>query len=936
MNIRLYIFVFLVFGRIFVSNSQNIQYDIELKNIDSLFFAVVTMTIPDNVDIPTDSILIQWPLISYTQKHSSFTQSLIKSGETEFYLRRARERAFINNCEIVIDGQNFKFRPNELENNFLVLPQPKNRVISFSYDFVLPEWHFSMGIYKDKIISLAYFYPKLVDIDGQWKKQSYKKESFCTYYKQDVTLHVPHLDSFFIVANGRVDSSSEKSTIYANDVSQLFVSYVNHKAKISQEVLFSGAQKVNYTITHDSLTPLSKELALDSLQSIFNRLTSILGPYPYEHLVINNIGKGQNSDYDSGVFFISDNKYNFYFQLINTWLKGQFKKDCRTDNWMIRGLSIFYFNQLNLDKPIQSQYKQNFKSNYEAQLYNVSLNSKKIGNKQCVLKNYYLSVSFFEYIEEILGQKALNLALNNLIKTQTELNVNHLIQELKKHTSESLDFINVFVNNETPISFNIKKVDLGAKGTEVVVESDKNIFLPIPMTVGLRNNEQKTIIIPPFEGEKTISLPEINFSDVLYIVLDKNQTLPDVKRKDNMWIFDKEIDQIEFYKQNPKYNNRFYRVFPTITYNDNNRFMAGIYYSNNSDRNYKKTGYMLHPSYSLRKNKIQGEASIYHDIYTQNPIIDRIRLSTEVRSYFFNYFEDQDYAQQYVRIDPEIHLRFKKALRRGADSGISLKTYFIREDNSFGEGGMLPIERSENFTIFRAKYYQTHPGILTSSHHEVSLEQQSYNEESYLKLTASWMQNWMYKDKKYMSLRLFGSGFLVNTQRQSSSYQSELVRGSIALIHQGFNDYTYDEYFFGRQNQNQTQRHQVSMYNGGGFKTAVGSAHSIGMSNNFALAANWSMDLPFSPKILPIQLYYDIGTYSTYSGEKFVNNVMYNGGVSLGLLGIFYIHVPFVYSEDLGNIHKEVHKNLFNRISFSFNLDRLSTSNLLFKNFRKW
>ena len=112
--------------------------------------------------------------------------------------------------------------------------------------------------------------------------------------------------------------------------------------------------------------------------------------------------------------------------------------------------------------------------------------------------------------------------------------------------------------------------------------------------------------------------------------------------------------------------------------------------------------------------------------------------------------------------------------------------------------------------------------------------------------------------------------------------------------------------------------------NGGGFKTPVGSQFSIGTSNNFAAALNTSIDLPFRQSWFPIRAYFDIGTASVKEGDKFVNRWMYNGGLSLNFDDIFAIHCPLIYSKDLGNIYKEVHKSFFSRLSFSVNLNRVN------------
>jgi hypothetical protein len=163
---------------------------------------------------------------------------------------------------------------------------------------------------------------------------------------------------------------------------------------------------------------------------------------------------------------------------------------------------------------------------------------------------------------------------------------------------------------------------------------------------------------------------------------------------------------------------------------------------------------------------------------------------------------------------------------------------------------------------------------------------------------------------------------LANTNRNILSQ----TIGSIALIYDGYNDYRYDEYFFSRQNQNLLFDDQVSLSNGGGFKTPVGGSKfsSFANSNNFAASLNASVDLPFSQPWFPLRAYFDLGTYTSSNGDKFTNNWMYNGGFSLNFSDIVAIHCPLIYSKDLGNLYKEVHKTFFSRLSFTINLHKLN------------
>jgi hypothetical protein len=82
------------------------------------------------------------------------------------------------------------------------------------------------------------------------------------------------------------------------------------------------------------------------------------------------------------------------------------------------------------------------------------------------------------------------------------------------------------------------------------------------------------------------------------------------------------------------------------------------------------------------------------------------------------------------------------------------------------------------------------------------------------------------------------------------------------------------------------------------------------------------------PKWIPLRAYFDIGSYSTYSSEKFKNNIIYNGGLSLHYRDIGAIHIPLFFSDNLGSIYKSEHKSFFSRISFSINLNKIELGKL--------
>ena len=368
-------------------------------------------------------------------------------------------------------------------------------------------------------------------------------------------------------------------------------------------------------------------------------------------------------------------------------------------------------------------------------------------------------------------------------------------------------------------------------------------------------------------------------------------------------------------------------LFPA--YNDNDGFMCGFLITNGITKVHPKFSFSFSPSYTFTNSKLLGQSWLNFDHVTKQDNIAMISYRVGIKSFDFNINKKFNYSQRYLRFDPSVTFHFRHLSPDVKQSQLALKSFFINEEEAVFVNGDFDKLSNKSTLIHRIVYQRLFEDDIQRSDIDLSLEYQAYNSDHYLKVMAISDQRYLYSSKKNLYFRFFATGFIVNTQRMSGSFQNIFTRGSIALIQQGFNDYSYDEYFFSRQNQNGFQDDQVSLTSGGGFKTPVGSAYSIGMSNNFAAAVNFSADIPFRiPTWLPLRIYFDAGTYSTYSGTKFISNMIYNGGFSFNFNDVAALHIPLFYSNDLGNIYKETHNDFFSRMSFTLNLHRLKFKNL--------
>lgn len=365
-------------------------------------------------------------------------------------------------------------------------------------------------------------------------------------------------------------------------------------------------------------------------------------------------------------------------------------------------------------------------------------------------------------------------------------------------------------------------------------------------------------------------------------------------------------------------------IYPA--YNDNDGWMAGMTLSNTHPYRIRALTWAVSPMYSFRNKKLLGQGWIQYDKANRDneSNLDYTRFRLDLKTFDMDFNEKWDYTLRYFKTDPSVQFQFRHADTTGITSALSFRCIMIFEDQPvFMKGSFIGLKNKSSF-IPQLQYEWAKVHIHTQSALELKAEFQKYDQKNYLKLTATGAHRWSYLQDKNMGIRFFASGFMLNSERKTNSFQNQLVRGSIALIQHGFNDYTYDEYFLSRQNQSGFQDRQVSISQGGGFKTPVGSAHSTGMSNNYAASINLYVDAPFKASWLPLQAYFDLGLYSRYQGGRFVSNTMYNGGLALNYSDVLCIYFPFIYSEELSNIYKEVHPDFFSKISFGINFEKLN------------
>lgn len=499
----------------------------------------------------------------------------------------------------------------------------------------------------------------------------------------------------------------------------------------------------------------------------------------------------------------------------------------------------------------------------------------------------------------------------------------------------------------------IKKPDFAVTGISKEKSSDLYAFtirntggvnVPLSVSFWKKDSLENTTWIEPFSGKIVLKHP---LSDA--IILDplfKGVTI----RRDNDQMRVKGMFRkvepliIRFLPGIDRPDRTNLYILPAIAYNQNDQLMAGVVLYNGLFPS-KKMDFYLAPLYSFTTNSIAGIAEIRRHFYSESKLLHRLTLALEAKSFHFDQYAAAKESLRYLRLVPSIQWIFNKPTRSKTEHSFMYRFLWLKEQYpAFNDGGEYEGIKGETSKIHEWSYQLDNTNALSPYRLKVSLEHQRYEQLNgdpgkYLRLTASWSNSIYYAPDKAFSIRFFGGYFIQNTGRDAgnilASYRS---RGSLGLSSQGFNDYKYDEFHFGRNSASGIGSRQVSMTEGGmKFNFGAPFANTAGFSNDFIFAMNLKASLPKDlPLKLPLKPYFDAGYFHnaqpTGADDSFEDQFFWSAGIMLDLGNVFGLYFPVVQSKNLENLYAEkAAGNYLKRITFSFNINGLRPADLLSK-----
>jgi hypothetical protein len=185
-------------------------------------------------------------------------------------------------------------------------------------------------------------------------------------------------------------------------------------------------------------------------------------------------------------------------------------------------------------------------------------------------------------------------------------------------------------------------------------------------------------------------------------------------------------------------------------------------------------------------------------------------------------------------------------------------------------------------------------------------------------------------NKSGLNLRFFAGKFFytgaktISKQFETDRYQLNMTGAN------GYEDYTYSNYFIGRNEFDGFGNRQIMMRDGG-FKVRSDLLSSkIGKTDNWLSAINVVSDI--ADKKFPIKIFADIGTYAdAWQNNAPTSRFLYDAGIQLSLFHeTLNIYLPLLYSKEYKDYFKStLGSNYFVKtISFSIDIQNFTLRKL--------
>ncbi|HTN05284.1 M1 family metallopeptidase [Agriterribacter sp.] len=368
-------------------------------------------------------------------------------------------------------------------------------------------------------------------------------------------------------------------------------------------------------------------------------------------------------------------------------------------------------------------------------------------------------------------------------------------------------------------------------------------------------------------------------------------------------------------------------IAPALGFNYYDKLMAGAVIHNYS-LPFTRFRFIAVPLYATGSKQFNGIGRATYTWYPEN-IFDNIEAGLNAARFSEDIFRDEDNYTTHLRygkLSPHIRFTFRnKDPRSQLSRFVQVKTHFINTDalqfswDSVLQKNLYAVT-SHASTIGQLRFVTDNSRVLYPYRYELQFElSKGFGRIAY---TGNYFFN--YPKGGGLNARWFAGKFFYtgdNTSRKrvnTGAYQLNMSAPK------GYEDYTYSNYFMGRNEYNGFLSQQVMMRDGG-FKVRTDLlSNKVGKTDDWLMALNFTSTIHHS---IPVKLFLDLGTYNEgWAGGSEQPKILFDAGLQLSLCkDIVNVYVPLVYSRVYRDYFRSTPGNNFwQRIAFSIDIQNIN------------
>lgn len=405
----------------------------------------------------------------------------------------------------------------------------------------------------------------------------------------------------------------------------------------------------------------------------------------------------------------------------------------------------------------------------------------------------------------------------------------------------------------------------------------------------------------------------------------------------------KTIQVVPFFSFKETSKRNYIFVSPAIGINYYDKLMVGgLLHNYTIPAN--RFQFFLAPMYAVGSKKFTGLGRIGYN-WSSYGLIRKSELSLSGASFSSDVFTDSAGNKKYLgfnKIVPSLKIVFKERDPRSTfTKWLQWKTFFIQEDgilfarDTINQVDVITYPKSSRY-LNQLRFVIENNRVLYPYNGELMAEQG----DGFIKTSFTGNYFFNFPAKGGVAVRLFAGKFTylgdktLTKQFATDRYHLNMTGAN------GYEDYTYSNYFIGRNEFEKISSQQIMMKDGG-FKVRTDLlASKIGKTDDWLASLNFKTDVPEKlnplqvlPVKIPIKVFFDVGTYAeAWKKNPATGRFIFDGGLQVSLVkSLLNIYIPIIYSKVYSDYFKSTlgEKRFWKNISFSIDIQNFSLRKII-------